>query len=86
MRLHLSKCKIYHQKRVQGYRKAQECLRNCGERQEYKRLYGEHGSEQLWDGKLSTSFDWFISDDNYRAVANKMLKATLKELREKGML
>ena len=49
-------------------------------------LFGVGGSERLWDGKLSTTFDWFISDENYIAVANKVTKTTLKELKEKGML
>lgn len=49
-------------------------------------LLGEHGKEKLWNGKLSISFDWFISDENYRSVARKMLNATLKELKEESIL
>ncbi len=42
--------------------------------------------EMSWSGKLTCSFDWFISDANYRAVANKMVKATLKELRKQHII
>lgn len=49
-------------------------------------LLGNHGQEKLWKGYLETRFDWFISDANYRTVAKNMLKATLKELKEKGIL
>jgi hypothetical protein len=49
-------------------------------------LFQMGGQGRLWNGKLSTTFDWFISDENYRAVANKVTQTTLMELKEKGIL
>jgi hypothetical protein len=42
--------------------------------------------EVTWKGKLSANFSWFISDDNYRAVARKMTNSTLDELKKEQII
>lgn len=49
-------------------------------------LFDDTTKKKTWDGKLSDTFSWFVSDDNYRKVATKFTMATLKELRSKSIL
>lgn len=37
--------------------------------------------EVTWKGKLRADFSWFISDENYRSVAHKMVNSTLDALK-----
>jgi len=49
-------------------------------------LFDNEKQGKTWNGSLKSTFDWFVSDENYRAVANKLTTATLAELKKKGML
>lgn len=37
--------------------------------------------KRTWKGKLSADFSWFVSDQNYQAVAHKMTNSTLATLK-----
>ena len=49
-------------------------------------LFDLEKSVTTWKGTLSVNFSWFISDANYRGVAQDLTKATLKELRKKSII
>ena len=49
-------------------------------------LFDNDEQKKTWSGSLKSTFDWFISDDNYRAVASKLTVSTLMELKKKGIL
>ena len=42
--------------------------------------------KSVWTGKLRADFSWFISDQNYRNVAQKLNDETIKELQAKGII
>lgn len=49
-------------------------------------LYSVNDRKMEWNGKVTVSFDWFISDDNYRNVATKISAIIMKELMSKGIV
>ncbi|MGN6196738.1 MAG: hypothetical protein ACTHOB_17495 [Ginsengibacter sp.] len=49
-------------------------------------LFDGPTKQKSWDGKLSDTFSWFVSDDDYRKVATKFTVATLRELRSRNIL
>lgn len=45
----------------------------------------EDQTKPLWEGELKIDFESFQNTEDYVAEAHKLVKATLKELRSKGM-
>ena len=49
-------------------------------------LFDIQQRKSVWSGKLTTDFSWFINDQNYRNVAQKISATTIKELKLKGII
>jgi len=49
-------------------------------------LFDTTQKTSLWSGELFIMFSWFINDQHYRDVANKLNETTLTELRNKKII
>ncbi|PIB35916.1 hypothetical protein BFP72_11190 [Reichenbachiella sp. 5M10] len=49
-------------------------------------LFDIRSQKMVWQGTISASFEWFISDENYRAVAKTLANKIMKELHEKNII
>jgi len=49
-------------------------------------LFNTQNRKTDWSGQAKVNFDWFISDGNYRNVAQKINDLIIKELKKKAII